>query len=58
MERVRNKLYGVEEGTPQDVSEDGNFGLLKINGHYMYHQFDIHNYVFCPQSVFMCFVWI
>ena len=28
------------------------------SGHYMYHQFNIHNSTFCPRSVFMCFVWI
>ena len=28
------------------------------SGHYMYHQFNIHNSTFCPHSVFMCFVWI
>jgi hypothetical protein len=27
-------------------------------GHYMYHQFNIHNSTFCPHSVFMCFVRI
>ena len=57
VECVRNKLYGVEQGTTQDVSEDGNFDLLKPSGH-QYHQFNIHNSAFYQHSVFMCFVWI
>jgi hypothetical protein len=28
------------------------------SGHYMYHQFNIHNSTFYPHTVFMCFVWI
>ena len=31
---------------------------LKPSGHYMYHQFNNHNFTFCPYSVFVCFVWI
>ena len=31
---------------------------LQPSGHYMYNQFNIHYTTFCPQSVFMCFVWI
>jgi hypothetical protein len=53
VEYVRNKLHGVKQGTPQDVSEDGNFGLSKPSGHYMYHQFNIHNSTFCPQCVYV-----
>jgi len=51
-------MYGAKQGTPQDMSEDGNFGLSKPSGHYMYHQFNIHNSTFCPHSALMCFVWI
>ena len=28
------------------------------SGHYMYHQFNIHNSTFSPLTVFICFVWI
>ena len=31
---------------------------VKPSGHYMYHQFNIHNSTFCPHTVFICFVWI
>ena len=34
------------------------FILLEPSGHYMHHQFNIHKFYLCPQSVFMCFVWI
>jgi hypothetical protein len=30
----------------------------KPSGHYMYHQCNINNSIFCPHSVFVCFVWI
>jgi len=30
----------------------------KPSGYYMYHQFNITNFTFCPHSVFICFVWI
>jgi hypothetical protein len=34
--------------------------VIAVNrsGHYVYHQFNIHNSTFCPHSLFMCFVWI
>ena len=31
---------------------------LQPGGHYMYRQFNIQQFSFCPHSVFMCFVWI
>jgi len=34
------------------------FNILQPSGHYMYRQFYIQNSAFCPQSVFMCFVWM
>ena len=34
------------------------FKPLQPSGHYMYRQFNIHNSTFCPNNVFMCFVWI
>jgi len=34
------------------------YSSLKPSGNYMYRQFNIHNSTFCPNSVFMCFVWI
>jgi hypothetical protein len=35
-----------------------NGGEVVCSGHYMYHQFNIHNSTFCSNTVFMCFVWI
>ena len=44
---------------PLDFLSTGlNINPLNPSGHYMYHQFNIHNSTFCPHSVFMCFVWI
>jgi len=34
------------------------FNPLQPSGHYVYHQFNIHNSTVGPHSVFMCFVWI
>jgi len=34
------------------------FNPVKPGGYYMYHQFNIQQSTFCPQSVFVCFVWI
>ena len=33
-------------------------GPLQPSGHYIYRQFNIQQFTFCPNSVFMCFVWI
>jgi hypothetical protein len=30
--------------------------IIQTSGHYMYHQFKIHNSTFCPHTVFVCFV--
>jgi len=32
--------------------------LLKPSGNYSHHGFNIKKCIFCPQSAFMCFVWI
>ena len=49
---------GLRTGRPRLRFLFSQFNPLKPSGHYMYHQFNIHNSTFCPHTVFMCFVWI
>ena len=35
-----------------------NISPLKPSGHYMYRQFNIHQFYVLPTQLYLCFVWI